>query len=240
MMASSRDDMVFTPRLGPEHKATAQTRAREERRLAGASKRKGGVLTGVARLVAARRLNRARRALKARRRARMRKAGPLRGAMGVAGRGATRAAVFNPIGLLVTALVVGVAAATRLATGQPFEVLGQKLNNMLLGDMDEQARAEMETRNLLSSHRELTRISGQEGGVNAQMQAIFKGLSELRKKELDGMANINSEAQFGSNSVFEMMLIRAFGWLKGSFVDSGGTTATNRLQRNIAPLLRAR
>lgn len=230
---ASRDDMVIRPRIkGLDGRQTsALERAREERRMAGV--KKSGLLGKVARVKGARRVTRRRRLkTSATILSRARGAGVVSTGIRIGGSVAKRAAVFNPIGMAVAVLVVASAVALRLVSGRSFENMGQLVNNMLLGDMDETAKASMETRQMMGSDTDIARIIGQEGGVNSQIAQVHKTLAMLRKRDLVGRSLIMTEAGMQANGVFDMLILRARRIFLIAFKGSGGDEAVKRLEEN--------
>lgn len=128
----------------------------------------------------------------------------------LAGRGvamAGRAAVANPVGAVVAALITAGVVALRLGSGKTFEQMGDEMNNMLLGDLDEAARAKMTVRNRFQSDAILTRIRSQSGRQNVQMNRIAEDLFRVEKQYEDGKALIQRE--FGVNGTWDMLILRA-------------------------------
>lgn len=133
---TGREDMVFRPDLGPLRRPTVRARAKEARVLQRAESRKGP-LRGV-RNIAAVQAGR-----KLRRRTNRRRGKPGIGAASVA-RGAIGR---TPVGLIIGGLLVAGFVGLRLASDRPLEGLGNDLNRIFLGDLDEQGRAKATVRN---------------------------------------------------------------------------------------------
>ena len=222
-----RDDMVFAPDLGPQHTPTARVRAREERHL-DMAKRRGGVL---AKARAARRLQRSRK-MKRRAKSGRRSVGAARaGVRGLAARGAARGAsrlLANPIGAVVAAVVVAGIAAVRLATGEPLEGTGEMINKMILGDMDDEARAKMATRQLLQSDSHLTRIAGIEGSANSQIASLGDDLFKLNKEKEIGASLLRRE--FPANNTLDMLILRAAEAFRAGWNGTDGEGAVDRFK----------
>lgn len=227
--------MIMRPRVGrPRREGRAKREAKTERGVANA-KRKGRLF---------RRMNRARaakRAFTARKRAgmasRVGRAGragftAARTVGGAAARAGARAAVANPVGLVIAGLVIGGAIAARLVTGRSFENMGENIKSMLLGDLSEEAVAKRDTRMAMSSDAELARIVGQEGRVNSQIISIGRDLKAIRKRDLDGSAAFKKDRDFQNNgTIFDQLIIRARDKLVASFKDEGGMDAVERFRR---------
>lgn len=232
----SRDDMVIRPDLGRDQgRSASPVRAREERILA-REKKRGGLISKVAKMRAGRRLVRGRRARASRRAVRLAQSGSaaVRGAQ--TARAASAAA--NPIGLAVVAAVVATGVITRLVSGRSFENMGAQINKMLLGDMDEAARADIDTRKRLGGDREVARIIGIEGKVNNQIARLHADLARLRKMELDGSSKITEDKYFQSNSAIDMLILRAKEVFEKVWKSSDGPDAVEEIKRKHAQTLR--
>jgi len=227
-----RDDMVFTPDLGPQHRAAAPTRAREERRIAAAQKR-GGVLS---------KINTARSIRRRRAYSRRAKAGAKkvtlarRGAAGLArgaSRLATRAVGGTPVGIAATVLILGALVAVRLATGRPFEGIGESMNRVLLGDLDDQARAKMETRHQLGGDKHIARMSGQSGVIGAQVTELAKDLNKLHLQHEIGSSLLRE--RFPVNNVFDMLILRAKEKILEAWEANDGVRKAKQLRALLSP-----
>ena len=216
-MTRSRDDMVLRPEVADVGRTQARIRAREERRMSGLRARRGA-LRRVVKTRAAMRLARRRNMRPGRKRA------LATAAVGrVGAQTAGRALAAHPVGWAIGAILIGGTVALRLATGQPFEGMGQQLNNMIMGDMDEEARAGMQTRRALSSDPDLARIVGQEGKANAQIYKVFSDLKEFRKRELVGAAKFRTE--FPVNNWLDMLIIQVRNLFMRFWRELGGPEA---------------
>jgi len=134
---------------------------------------------------------------------------------------------MNPVGLIVTALIVGGAVALRLGSGKTYEQMGDELNNMLLGDMDEQARAKMTVRHRMQGDELLTRIRAQSGAGNAQINRIAEDLFRVEKQYEDGKAMI--ERAFPVNNTIDMLVLRASDAFKRAWQMNGSQEKFDRM-----------
>ena len=209
-----RDDMVFRPTLGPDAQPTAKTRAREERQH-DLQHRKGGALR---RLRLARQMRRRQRRIqqgksqsKIRGARMVGRSGLARAASGLAGTvrgGAARAVLLNPITAAIAGLVAGGIVLFRLGSGKTFEQMGDELNNIMIGDLDEAGRARMTVRHRFQGDALMTRIRSQSGKQNMQMNRIAEDLFRVEKQYEDGKALI--EREFGVNGTWDMLILRAY------------------------------
>jgi len=235
---ASRDDMVIRPRLDGGDRAAAPVRAREERRLYRGKKK--GRLFG--RMVKARMGRKAARraggALKARRAAKLARAsraaaGAGRGAAAAAARGGARAAASNPIGWIVAAVVVVGAVAGRLISGRSFENMGANINKVLLGDLDEQARAASDTRQRFAGDSQLAEIVGKEGRVNSQVSSIFTDLKNMRERELRGASLFREDKAFqGNSTILDQLIVRGADAIKKGWDALDGNGRVEKLGKN--------
>ena len=169
--------------------------------MSGAGKR-GGVLSKVRTALNVRRGYRA--ATAARASSRIIGAGARGAGRGVARLGARAAG--TPVGLIVGALAIAGVVALRLASGQPLEKTGEIINQMFLGDLDNEARAKMRTRDQLESNPDLLRIAGQDG-FNSQLKDVADNLYNINKRDVDGEELFRRE--FPSNNILDMLILRA-------------------------------
>lgn len=202
-----RDDMVFRPSLGRQHVAAAPVRAREERKLAGA-KRKGGILHRLVQAKTARRAAAARARAKSGQRTvratRFGQAGLARGAAGGAGRAA---AAGGSIAAIAAAIVVAGVVTFRLLSGEPLEKTGEQINSMLLGDLDDEARAKMATRQQLQGNADLMRFVGRDGVVSAQVASVAEDITKMNMRREVGASKLREE--FPVNNTLDMLIERA-------------------------------
>src|SRR6056300_1650780 len=206
--------MIFRPTLGPQQQPTARARARDDRRLDRAN-RKGGVLRRLRLLRQMRRrqirLRSAASGQRATQIARLGRAGLARGASGLAGKAVQKGGQMlarHPAGVIALALIAGGIVALRLGSGKTFEQMGDDMNNMILGDMDEAARAKMSVRHRFQADPLMTRIRSQSGKQNMQMNRIAEDLFRVEKQYEDGKALI--EREIGVNGTWDMLILRAY------------------------------
>lgn len=100
----------------------------------------------------------------------------------------------NPAGAALMALLVAGVVTLRLGTGKPLEGVGAEINKLLLGDLDEEARAKTAVRSHWSGDPNTARIMGQEGAVNAQISKVSKDLFAFARRE-----------EIGKSALFEAM-----------------------------------
>ncbi len=205
---SRHDAIIFRVDLGAEEaKSSAPVRARAERAL----DRARGEKSVWSRLQTVRRFRQIKRTLSSVRSARAAfgraRAGLAAEAEGLAARAGSRV-VGTPVGAIAAALIVAGVAALRLASGKPLEGTGEAVNRMLLGDMDDEARARMHVGERFGSDADLSRIAAQTGGLaNPQINALASDLVKLEKQKELG-ASLFRE-QFASNNMVDMLILRA-------------------------------
>lgn len=203
-----RDDMVFIPSLGPPHQPTAQVRARQERKLAGTKKRRGVLAKLRAARTMKRRKTRTRRKKSGNRMVNVARGGASSLARGAAARIGGRA-IATPIGAVLGALLVAGIVTLRLATGKPLEGTGAMINRMVLGDMDDEARAKMAVRQRFQGDDDLARIRAADGdaGANVQLTSVADDLVKMETRNQVG-ASLIREA-FPVNNIVDMLIVRA-------------------------------
>lgn len=224
----SSDDIVIRPSLRPTAKAGARSRAAIERRIE-AHKAKGGAFWRIARL---RGLRSARRALDAARSA----ASPVRasglsgmGAGGIAGM-ATRA-VTSTMGAVVMGVLVAAVTTLRLASGKPLEGTGEELNSLILGDLDDEARAALGVRGDLKGNESVARIVGQEGRINSQIRSIANDLIEQRRRREVGASLFRKE--FAVNGTLDMLILRGRDAAVAAWKAAGGESTLSSIQGGL-------
>jgi len=152
-----------------------------------------------------------------------------RGIGRLAAQGAVRMAAVNPVTLAVSVLAIIGVAAGRIISGKPFEGVGEEVNQLLLGDMDEEARAKMAVRNEMAGDQHLARIRAQSDKGNSQLKAVYDDLYKLRKRDEDGASLMRRE--FPSNNLLDMMILRAWSKLWQGFRDAGGFEALDKTRK---------
>lgn len=215
---SARDDMVFRPSLGTKHGTDAVARARTERKLAEKLGKRGPVAKFLRARIA---------------RASMRIASAAAGGarIGAAARGgAPVPGVLGKVGTAgVAALLVAGVVTLRLASGQPLEGTGAYLNKLILGDLDDEARAKMTTRRQFESDADLTRIAGNTG-VNSQLVSVAADLQRLNLR--DEIAKSAIEAAFPVDNLLDMLILRAQKAFLAAWQGAGGDAAVQTFRKN--------
>ena len=226
---SGGDDMIMRPTIGPIAQPTAAVRARADRQVAANQDQRAGLIQRMARLRRQRSLARA-----ARGRASLRRAA--RAGTGVA-RTARAASMFgraaslgNPVGASLTALLVAGLVTLRLGTGRPLEGIGAELNKVILGDLDEEARAKTSVRGQISGDPNLARIMGQENAVNAQITKVSKDLYDFARREEIARTAL-SEAMPVDN-LLDNLILRAAAALRTGWERFNGPANMERLEAN--------
>lgn len=157
-----------------------------------------------------------------------------RGAPAMRGMGSVKNASMlrsaSAVGLIATAVVTASLVASRLITGRSTENMGQQVNNLLLGDLDEQARAKMESRQMLSGNSHIARAAAFSGGPTDQMKHVFDAMVKERETELRGIAAINTEKHFQSDSMIDQLAVRFAALLKDEWNAIGGESLLRGLK----------
>ena len=230
MIGPAGDDMVIRPSIGDDvDVSTPHGRESVSRGLASLVGHRGGAVE---------------RAVRARIAAQLRKLATVRGAartaarlagagraVSVAGRVATgaRAAAANPLVLLLGALAVGTLAAGRYFTGRPFEGIGADLNELLLGDVDDDARATRTVRDRLAGDPSIARFVGERGAIGSQIRRVAADLKAVELERERGLSAIGRE--FPVDGMLDMLLVRAVDAFRGGWSKRAGTAQVETLQR---------
>ena len=104
---------------------------------------------------------------------------------------------------------------------------------MLLGDLDEDARANMATRKRLGGDRDIARIIGQEGRVNSQVARLHSDLAAIAKRDEIGATLLKSEPGMQVNGLLDMLILRARDKFLEAFNGSGGPDAVDRVRDKL-------
>lgn len=221
------DDMVFSPSFGKIAAPTAKQMAQEDRRLFKATDKRS-LVSKLEVLKARRELERQRAQRKRQRRVRQFRAGAV-----AAGRGNLKSAVTTGVGAAAAVLVVGSLVALRLASGRSFENMGAKVNQILLGDIDDKARAKIATRRQLASDSDLARIIGTQGAVNSQIASVAQDLNRLNYERERAVSAFREDPRFQDNGIFDQMIERAKSLILSAFGEKGQTSLA-KLEFNYA------
>jgi hypothetical protein len=226
---SGRDDMIMRPTIGPIAQPTAAVRARADRQVDANRDQRSGLIQRMARLRRQRSMVRA-----ARGRARMRRAA--QAGTGIA-RTAKTASMFgraaslgNPVSAGLTALLVAGLVALRLGTGRPLEGIGAEINKVILGDLDEEARAKTSVRTQLQGDSNIARIMGQENVVNAQITKVSKDLYDVARREEIGRTALFEAMPV--NNLLDNLILRAASALQTGWERFNGPANMERFESN--------
>lgn len=140
------------------------------------------------------------------------------------------ASLGNPVSAGLTALLVAGLVALRLGTGRPLEGIGAELNKVILGDLDEEARAKNSVRTQLQGDSNIARIMGQENVVNAQITKVSRDLYEFARRE-----EIGKSALFEAmpvNNLLDNLILRAASALQTGWERFSGPANMERLESN--------
>lgn len=218
---SQRDDMVFRPRIHRMLDDRTHARSREDRAVESIAKKRG-VLS---------RIMRARAKRMALRSAAGRSMGV--GALRMGARAIVspmRAIAANPIGMMVTAVVVGAIVATRLISGRSFGNMGAEVKKVLLGDASAEAVASMRARDRLSSDEDVATIFGNESVQGTQLHAVFQDLKAMELRSALAAERFEGDPAFQDNNIADIMIVRARDIIVNEWNSGGGPEAIQKLQ----------
>jgi hypothetical protein len=188
----SFDDMVITPRLETQISAP-RVKARVDRRIDQA-KRRHGLFS---RLIRAKATRRAAKYVGAR----LGMRGPPGGGRALTAGGGVVA------GLAIAAVVAAVIA--REVSGRSFENMGKNLNSLLLGEVDDDARARMWARDQIIGTPGLAFYVGQQGKVDASIRAIHNDLYKQRLNFEKNRSAIREDKDFQVNDNWADLAVEA-------------------------------
>lgn len=209
-MSGDREAMIFRPRLGRPTGSSAPVQAREDRALVRA-KRRGGLFQRIRHAQAARMVLRS-NAVRASARA-------LSHAT-TGGFSVTAAAQKTTSLGFVGVAAIAAVSAVRLITGEPFEKIAEAANRMLLGDLDDEARAKSDVRKQFSADKDLARIVGQEGKVNSQIASVARDIQRFRMQAERGSSLLRET--FATNGTLDMLVLRGRDALMRAWTANGG------------------
>lgn len=207
---TNRDDMVLPVDVEGGAPRTAREAAARRAKAPVGARRRGGLGR---KLAAARQLRRLRGA----------------GGAGVRGGGLGRFAARGGPVLIVAAIIA--AITLRLASGKTFKNLGQLLNDKVLGDMDDNARAVMKAKMKLFTPTILRGIA-QEGGVS-HLVPIIDDLKARSLRTDKGRAIALRHPGFTEDSPPEQLIMRGKSLIEDAFYAAGGQKALDELTREL-------
>ena len=108
------------------------------------------------------------------------------------------------------------------------EGIGEQVNRMLLGDLDEDARAAIATRRQLAGDSDVARIAGQQGRVNSQIRSIADDIRKLHKRDEIGATLFREE--FPANNVIDMLILRGRDAFLAAWTGNGGPDNVERFR----------
>lgn len=134
-----------------------------------------------------------------------------------AARTSSRAGLYGAIAAIaVTTLVV----AERVVSDQPFEGTGEEVNRYLLGEFDDEARANMDVRAQLEGNPLVLRAVGGAGAEeNPQVKSIAALLKVPALRRQRGMSMLRE--QFPVNGMYDFLALKLYDFFKRAF-DVGG------------------
>ena len=204
---SGRDDMILRPTIREVHGTDAAARSRVGRRVPEQAEGRG-LFARLARQRAARRLAEMRRSRGAVSRAAGRRMG---GAAGrsmtgrvIGGAGKMGRFMFNPATAAgMVGLAAGMYAASR-TTGVTMSEIGQFINNMVLGDVDDEGRARTMAAEKVMADPNVAAFIGRRGAVDQEIKDAIRIMAEAERPQQIGASAIATE--FPAVDDFELYL----------------------------------
>ena len=145
---------------------------------------------------------------------------------------AGRAVAANPVTLAVAGVLVGLAVSsvvfTRLASGKPFEKIAEEANQMILGDLDDEARATRNARDRIKGNDAIMLAVSKEHGANYQVVRIFEQIRQIEREKLLGAQRLRE--LFPVNSTLDILILRAKALFLKVWKDIGGNELVERVR----------
>jgi hypothetical protein len=135
--------------------------------------------------------------------------------------------------MIAAAVAVGAVVATRLATGRSFENMGQQVNNLLLGDVDDEGRAAVQSRQYLEGRHDLLYAIGKAGKADASVKRLFDTLQRSNMQEERGRSIIMSDKRFQVNTKADLTILAMRDHLVRGWTSHGGPAAVEKLREGI-------
>jgi len=226
-MTHSRDDIVIRPNLKVRERSIRE-RAREERVIAETSSKKGRLGRLIRRRAKMKMASRKKKARGSPRKApRM---GMARAGAGAATRTGGRAALVNPVGIAVAAVVAAIVVATRLLKDEPFETMGSQVKNILLGGATPVALAERDARKRMKANPAITQMLGLPDKHASELQQVFNLFKKQSMPAYEANRLIMDDPDFGVNNPLDMLIIRVKDLIMNWWAGSSGPTTVQKME----------
>lgn len=224
-MDAGRDDMVFRPSAKLSRgTGAASGRIRQQRELDRITRHKRGRIARLARLRAARKARAGRRVARMAER---------RATSSLVSRGAKRL-LLSPPGWIIAGLLVAAAVVLRLATGRSYENMGAKLNDIIFGDLDDQARANMAGRQAVTSNNLLMELHGKDAATSKHVQELIRYHAKRAKQSQDAMRVLMEDKDLQVNGFLDLLVIKIADEVKTFFVAGPGKADVDALKKAYA------
>ncbi len=135
---------------------------------------------------------------------------------------------LKPAGAALTLLAIAAIVTIRVATGRPFEGLSADLNELVLGDVDDEVRASIIVRDQLASNPDLLALVGQRDSMGAQVRRIFADRKRIELLRQRGKSAIIRE--FPVNKKLDMLILRFVGLFKDAWQRRGGVEVVDQVR----------
>jgi hypothetical protein len=203
-MSQSRNDMVLRPRLRTAM-AAPREEAAERKQIERHATNQRGILQ---------RLMRA-RATKAAASYAMRAGSQV--ATSTLGSWASRGSAALPV-VAVGVVVASLVALGRIVSGKSFEKMGQEMNQLILGDTDEEARASMAARSTITNNTAVMMMRHQNPQISGSLESIYH---DLRRKALAGeVGKSEIERNIEVQGIADILIARLAQKIKDGFAAS--------------------
>jgi len=117
----------------------------------------------------------------------------------------------------------------RLASGRSFSSTAARLNEVLLGELDEDARAKVRVRSALQDNEILMRALGQTPEMMGDLVQVGDRMYEQARRRERGRSLIEMDDRFQSNdSLLDLLIIRAKNYFRENLGDDPNWVAITR------------
>ena len=147
------------------------------------------------------------------------------GVVGGAGRFAVGTGV---VGALAAISTLGGLAFMRLSGGQSFSNIGSRLNEAILGELDDEARAKHAVRQALEGNKDLMRALGQNPGLLGQIAKVGDKMYEQQRLRERGRSLIEQDPTFQTDTLLDILIKRARDFIVGECVADPNWRAITR------------
>jgi hypothetical protein len=128
---------------------------------------------------------------------------------------ASRSIAMNPVGAVLAGLVIAGAVIVRLGTGKSFGTIGEEVNEMFLGDYDEEVRAGANVRDQIRSNSALSTLASLSDETDEQgnkvvpqdIVTVYKAAAARKKRGLVGASRLRRAGDMQVQGIPDMVIL---------------------------------